>query len=154
MLSMHTTLEEEQTVVKRALYDGMRDAKVKQEIVAKVLGLNQSSVSRMTNPNEELQLSVAHLLLLVKDPFTQPVAEAVIAALGAMFLTPDPTADGSLMDELLDLTKADGRLAGIVSDGIEKHEVKEVRALAANLRTISDRLYAEVMEAMKEENKI
>lgn len=146
-LRVHSTLEQEEKVVKRALLDGRHSANVKQEIVAKVLDLNQSSISRMENPEDDLHLSAAQLSLLHLDPFTAPVADEVMMAMGARFNLADAQTDGDFLDEFFELTSVDGKLSEIIKGGVQAHEHNKIMKLASHLQDIASRLILEVEKA-------
>jgi len=144
---MHSqSIKSEEKTVKHALFNGMRTQSVKQEIVAQVLGVNQSSVSRMVNPEEDLHLSVAGLSMLHKDPFTAAVADDVIESIAARFVS-TADADGDFLDEFFELTSIDGNLSNIIKDGVQHHEHKKILKLASRLEDIAGRLRSEVNKA-------
>jgi len=138
------TRESEHKAVKRSFYEGMRNNQVKQDIVASVLDMNQSSVSRMVNPEEYAQLSVGELSMLHKDPFPAVIADHVLSSIGGRFNVESSNVDGSLLDEFLELTSIDGKLATILEDGVQKHEHSKILKLADRLEDIAMRLRTEV----------
>lgn len=138
------TKDGEHKAVKRAFYEGMRNNQVKQDIVASVLNLNQSSISRMVNPDEYAQLSVGELSVLHKDPFTAVIADHVLSSIGGHFYAVSSEVDGSLLDEFLELTSIDGKLATILEDGVQQHEHAKILKLADRLEDIAMRLRTEL----------
>ena len=145
---MHTetTVESESKLVKHALATSMREHRVKQEILAQVLGIDQSNISRLTNPNEYSDLEVGQLSVMHKDPFTAPVAADILEAIGAGFHA-DAPADGDLMDEFIELTSIDGKFASIIKDGVQKHEHKKLLQVAQRCEEIAKRIRSEVKRA-------
>lgn len=136
-----TTLQ----VVKDAAQNAMMDNGIKQESVADVLGMTQSSISKMMNYTGEQHLAVGHLPVLFNDPSTQPVAMAVMLAIGNLMglefdvrATLDET-NGSIDDELLridvlqariiELRNGDTRKVAAICQEI-KHQINMIEAEA------------------------
>ena len=149
MISMHVTVDSEQKVVKHALYNALRVHGVKQEIIANTLEVHQSTVSRMINPHEEQHLSVAQLSVLHNDPFTAPVADEILQSIGARFNVIEAEGNGSLLDELLAVTQANGTLAQILADGVQPHEHDHLMKLAAQFEDIANHIRTEVKAAKR-----
>lgn len=151
-MTIEVTKSTEEKLVKHSFYDGARTNAVKQEVIARVLGVNQSSVSRMMNPEEALHLSVADLSLLHRDPFTRPIAEVIIESIGASFHPEAKDADGSFIDDLLSLTTANGKLAEIIEGGVEENEIQKLQKLAAQIDGFLLHLRTEI-DALKRREK-
>ena len=103
-------------VVKDAAQTAMMDNGTKQETVADVLGMTQSSVSKMMNYTGEQHFAIGHLPVMFNDPHTKPVAMAVMIAIGGMMglsfeqdVPAGPT-NGSIDDELLQIDVLQARI--------------------------------------------
>ena len=131
-MTIEVTKSTEEKLVKHSFYDGARTNAVKQEVIARVLGVNQSSVSRMMNPEEAPAPFCCRSLLLHRDPFTRPIAEVIIESIGASFHPEAKDADGLFIDDLLSLTTANGKLAEII-EGSGRNEIQKLQKLAAQI---------------------
>lgn len=135
---MNTRSNEVQTalqVVKDAAQNAMMDNGIKQETVADILGMTQSSVSKMVNYTGEQHLAAGHLSVLMNEPATKPIAMAVMIAIGGMCgMDIDERAaavdvNGSIDDELLNIDVLQARIIELRSGDMRKvvalcHEIK------------------------------
>lgn len=146
---MPQNLRAEENLIKHTLYDSFTRHAVKQQVIASVLQINQSTVSRMTNPAADTaNLSVADLSLLHQNKFTAPIADDILESIGGRFHdTPVAEPDGSLFNELVDLSRINGRLATIIQDGVQKNELNDLIAMAATLEDLAKQIRSEVAKA-------
>lgn len=112
--------------VKDAAQTAVLDAGVKQEVMADVLGMTQSSVSKMLNYTGEQHLAVGHIPVLFADPYTRPVAMAVLIKVAgdcnvAINTLPDAgAANGSIDDELLAIDMLHARIIALRGGDMRK----------------------------------
>lgn len=127
--------------VKRAFRESLINEKIKQEVVANLLEVNQSTIQRYTDPDSTLDLPVGALPIMHNDERLRPVAEAILAAIGARFVTFWNFAglDGSIEDEILMMVELEGALAEV-----RKKDLKKAQRIINRMKYVIERMEAEV----------
>jgi len=150
---MNTRSTEVQTalqVVKDAAQNAMMENGIKQEAVADVLGMTQSSVSKMCNYTGEQHFAVGHLPALFSDKITRPVAFAVMLAIATpMGLQIEQTVEpgdtnGMIDDELLNIDVLQARIIQLRSG-----DARDMRKVLAICQEIKHEVNKIEMEANK-----
>ncbi len=154
---MHTnqpSKQEDANLVKFHLFEAIRARRIKQEVIARILDVNQSTVSRMTSPDNDINIAVYQLKLLYDNEFTRGIAEEMLQSIGGRFteFELDPT-DGNLLDEFLEATNENGKFAEIMKDGVQKSEHKKLLQIANNFEKLASHIRAEVSKLKVNESK-
>jgi hypothetical protein len=117
--------------------DFITDEKIGQKVIADRLGIKQCSVSRIFGYSGDLNLDVADVPMLSGELL--PLANAILnwqahkLGLNVLALPPAGKEDGTLIDELLSLDAAQGRIAELLKDGLQFGEIKECRRAIAKI---------------------
>jgi predicted XRE-type DNA-binding protein len=119
------------------LADFITDERIGQKVIADSLGIKQCSVSRFFGYSGDLNLDVSDVPMLTGE--LAPLGTEVVNWLAKnlnLYLLPvrrERPTGATLVDELLTVDAAQGRIAQLLQDGLQPAELKECRKTIAKI---------------------
>jgi transcriptional regulator with XRE-family HTH domain len=125
--------------VKSIFYSAFSDSPYTEEQLARTLGVSQQYVSNMMNPDSERQVPLWLLAKLHKD-MARPVASSVLRlnGLDVRDLRELPTVNGTIADEVRELTVRLGKLAE--REQLNPQNIPTLRKVSRSMRDALDQL--------------
>lgn len=148
MQTLNSELNEWLAKVKRAFREALVNEKIKQEVVANLFEVNQSTIQRYTDPDSTLDLPAGALPVMHRDERLRPVAEAIMATIGARFVSFGKLngLDGSIDDEILMMVELEGALAEV-----RKKDMKKAQRIISRMKYVIERMEAEIEQQLTQQ---